>query len=325
MTTSEPTPSAAELERFRPRLTGHCYRMLGSVFDADDAVQETLVRAWRSLDAFEGRSALSSWLYRIATNVCLDFLAERKRRRRPTEEGPPGKLTPELLAHPEQLTLRPRDEWLEPILDRLALPADAEPHEKLVLKESTRLAFVAALQRLPGKQRAALLLTEVLGFSAAEAAECLEMSVAALNSALQRARATLPARDPDSGSLTQAQTELLERYLDAFEAYDIEALEALLHADAQHCMPPYSLWLSGPEDIGRWMLGPGHGCRGSRLLPLEVSGLPAFAQYRARPEGGHRPWALIVLELRGDRIQSVTNFLDTEHLFPRFGLPSELG
>ena len=318
-------PNAAELERFRPHLTGHCYRMLGSVFDADDAVQETLVRAWRSLDAFEGRSALSSWLYRIATNVCLDFLAERKRRRRPIEESPPGKLTEELLQHPEQLPLRPHDEWLEPILDSLVVPSDADPHEKIALKESTRLALVSALQRLPGKQRAALLLTEVLGFSAVEAAECLELSVPALNSALQRARAAMPERDPGAGSLTAAQAELLERYVQAFEAYDIEALKALLHEDAKHCMPPYCLWLSGPEDIGRWMLGPGHGCRGSRLLPLEISGLPAFAQYRPRPEGGHGPWAIIVLELSGDRIQGVTNFLDTERLFPRFGLPSELG
>jgi RNA polymerase sigma-70 factor (ECF subfamily) len=298
--------------------------MLGSVFDADDAVQETLVRAWRSLDAFEGRSALSSWLYRIATNVCLDFLAERKRRRCPTEEGPAAKLTQELLEHPERLPLLPPDEWVEPILYSLALPADADPHEKIVLKESTRLAFVSALQRLPGKQRAALLLTEVLGFSGAEAAECLEMSAPALNSALQRARAAVPERDGAVAALSATQTTLLERYVAAFEAYDIEALKALLLEDAKHCMPPYCLWLCGREDIARWMRGPGHGCRGSRLLSLEVSGLPAFAQYRPRTGGGHSPWALIVLELRGDRIQSVTNFLDTEHLFPRFGLPSEL-
>jgi RNA polymerase sigma-70 factor (ECF subfamily) len=324
MTSVQAMHSPAEFEHFRPSLTGHCYRMLGSVFDADDAVQETLVRAWRSMDAFEGRSALSSWLYRIATNVCLDFLAERKRRRRPVDDGPPTKVTPELLEHPEQLEKRPHAEWVEPILDSLVLPDDADPHEKLATRQSTRLAFVSALQHLPGKQRAALLLTEVLGFSAAEAAESLEISVPALNSALQRARATLPRRDEESNSLTVAQTELLERYLQAFEAYDIDALKALLRDDAKHCMPPYSLWLSGAEDIGRWMLGPGHGCRGSRLLPLDVCGLPAFAQYRPKTGGGHTPWALIVLELSGDRIQSVTNFLDAEHLFPRFGLPSEL-
>jgi RNA polymerase sigma-70 factor, ECF subfamily len=324
MTSVQTTPSPAEFERFRPNLTGHCYRMLGSVFDADDAVQETLVRAWRSLDAFEGRSALSSWLYRIATNVCLDFIAERKRRLRPIDDGPPAKLTQDLLDHPERLEKRPHEEWVEPILDSLVMQDDADPLEKVATKQSTRLAFVSALQHLPGKQRAALLLTDVLGFSAAEAATSLEISVPALNSALQRARATLPRQDGEPGSLTGAQTELLERYLHAFEAYDVDTLKTLLRDDAKHCMPPYSLWLSGPEDIGRWMLGPGHGCRGSRLLPLDVSGLPAFAQYRPRTGGGHVPWALIVIELLDDRIQSVTNFLDTEHLFPRFGLPSEL-
>jgi RNA polymerase sigma-70 factor (ECF subfamily) len=324
MTSVEARPSPVEFEHFRPSLTGHCYRMLGSVFDADDAVQETLVRAWRSLDAFEGRSALSSWLYRIATNVCLDFLAERKRRHRPIDDGPPAKLTQELLDHPERLEKRPHEAWVEPILDSLVLPKDADPHEQVATKQSTRLAFVSALQYLPAKQRAALLLTDVLGFSAAEAAESLEISVPALNSALQRARATLPRQEGDPGPLTVAQMELLERYLKAFEAYDVDALKTLLKDDAKHCMPPYNLWLSGPDDIGRWMLGPGHGCRGSRLVPLEVCGLPAFAQYRPRTGGGHVPWALIVLEFSGDRIQSVTNFLDTEHLFPRFGLPSEL-
>lgn len=324
MTSVQGTPSPAELERYRPSLTGHCYRMLGSVFDADDAVQETLVRAWRSFDDFEGRSAVSSWLYRIATNVCLDFLAERKRRRRPVDEGPPTKVTEELLNHPERLEKRPHEEWVEPILDSLVLDPDADPDEKVATKERTRLAFVSALQHLPGKQRAALLLTEVLGFSAAEAASSLEISVPALNSALQRARVTMPRQGGESGALTPAQTELLARYVQAFEAYDIDALKTLLRDDAKHCMPPYSLWLSGPEDIARWMRGPGHGCRGSRLLPLEVSGLPAFAQYRPRTSGGHLPWALIVLELSSDRIQCVTNFLDTEHLFPRFGLPLAL-
>jgi RNA polymerase sigma-70 factor, ECF subfamily len=324
MASLEARPSPAEFEHFRPNLTGHCYRMLGSVFDADDAVQETLVRAWRSLDAFEGRSALSSWLYRIATNVCLDFIAERKRRRRPIEEGPPANLTSELLDHPERLEKRPHEEWVEPILDSLVLREDSDPHEKVAARQSTRLAFISALQHLPGKQRAALLLTEVLGFSAAEAADSLEISVPALNSALQRARATVSRQDGEPASLSAAQAELLERYVQAFEAYDVDTLKTLLRDDAKHCMPPYSLWLSGPEDIGRWMLGPGHGCRGSRLLPLEVCGLPAFAQYRPRAGGGHVPWALIVLELCDDRIRSVTNFLDTEHLFPRFGLPSEL-
>lgn len=307
--------SPAELERYRPNLTGHCYRMLGSVFDADDAVQETLVRAWRNQEGFEGRSALRSWLYRIATNVCLDFLAERKRRARPIEEGPASKVG-------DELHQRPADEWLEPIPDAAVLPADADPHERAALKESTRLAFVSALQHLPGKQRAALLLTEVVGCSAAEAAECLDMTVPALNSALQRARTKLESQDRGSGGpLTEAQTRLLERYVTAFEAFDVDGLTALLHEDAKLSMPPYCLWLSGPEEIHRWLLGPGSGCRGSRLLVTEACGSPAFAQYRPRPEGGHAPWGLIVLELSGERITGWNTFLDTQALFPRFGLP----
>jgi RNA polymerase sigma-70 factor (ECF subfamily) len=308
-------PSAAELEHFRPHLTGHCYRMLGSVFDADDAVQETLVRAWRNLATFEERSALSSWLYRIATNVCLDFLVERKRRARPIEESPPGRVG-------DQLVSRPREEWLEPVPDAAVLPSQADPHEKAVLKESTRLAFVSALQHLPGKQRAALLLTEVVGYSAAEAAECLEMSVPALNSALQRAREKLARREGPATQPTAAQALLLQRYVTAFESFDVEALTALLHQDAKLSMPPYRLWLSGREQIRRWlMVEPGSGCRGSRLVPIEACGSPAFAQYRQRPEGGHAGWAIIVLEVSDDRILELNTFLDTELLFPRFGLP----
>lgn len=310
-------PSSVELERYRANLTGHCYRMLGSVFDADDAVQETLVRAWRSLDGFEGRSALSSWLYRIATNVCLDLLAERKRRARPIEESPAGKVGDELVT-------RPLEDWLEPIPDAAVLPADADPHERALLRESTRLAFVSALQHLPGKQRAALLLTEVLGFSAAEAAGCLDMTVPALNSALQRARNKISRDELRPGPLTEAQARLLERYVTAFEAFDIEALTALLHEDAKFSMPPYCLWLSGTREIRRWLLGPGSGCRGSRLLPVEACGSPGFAQYRPRPEGGHAPWAIVVLEIAGERIGGVNTFLDTEALFPRFGLAPSL-
>ncbi|HEY5958536.1 MAG TPA: sigma-70 family RNA polymerase sigma factor [Polyangiaceae bacterium] len=315
MTTSIPSP--AEFERFRPNLTGHCYRMLGSVFDADDAVQETLVRAWRRLDAFEGRSELRTWLYRIATNVCLDFLAERKRRARPIDEAPAGKVGDELLQ-------RPSNHWLEPIPDIAVLPSDADPHERAALKESTRLAFVAALQHLPGKQRAALLLTEVLGCTATEAADCLEISVPALNSALQRARARLETCTPVAQPLTAEQSRQLERYVAAFEAFDVDTLVSLLHDDAKLSMPPYCLWLVGPEEIRRWLLGPGNACRGSRLVPIDACGSPAFAQYRPNPAGGFAPWAIIVLELEGDRVVGWNTFLDTEALFPRFGLPLAL-
>lgn len=309
--------SPVELDRHRPNLTGHCYRMLGSVFDADDAVQETLVRAWRHQDRFEERAALGSWLYRIATNVCLDLLAERKRRARPIEEGPAGKVG-------DPLHQRPAEEWLEPIPDDAVIAHDADPHERLLLKERTRLAFVSALQHLPGKQRAALLLTEVVGCSAAEAAECLEMTLPALNSAVQRARAKLGNLEERAAPLTATQTQLLERYVTTFEAFDLDGLTSLLHEDATLSMPPFCLWISGPEEIRKWLVGPGAGCRGSRLLPIEACGSPAFAQYRPHPGGGWAPWAIIVLELAGERITGWNAFLDTERLFPRFGLTLSL-
>ncbi|WP_437683949.1 sigma-70 family RNA polymerase sigma factor [Sorangium sp. So ce131] len=311
--------SVAQLEDHRVALTGHCYRMLGSAVDADDAVQETMVRAWRSLDRFDGRSSLRTWLYRIATNVCLDILADRSRRARPVEEGPVGTVD-------DTLETRPRTHWLEPVPDAGALPADVDAAEKLVLRQSIRLAFVAALQHLPPKQRAALLLTEVLGWSAAEVAESLSTSVASINSALQRARATLSTRDLGDArvSLSDDQSALVDRYVTAFERYDVDTLTTLLHQDAVLSMPPYTLWLRGHDPIRAWLLGRGAGCRGSRLIPTAACGSPAFGQYRPAPEGGHKPWALIVLELSGDRIATMTSFLDTEALFPRFGLPSEL-
>jgi RNA polymerase sigma-70 factor (ECF subfamily) len=292
--------------------------MLGSAFDADDAVQETMVRAWRSLDRFESRSSVKTWLYRIATNVCLDALSDRNRRARPIEEGPVGTVD-------DELQTRPRTHWLEPIPDARALPTDEDPHTAAVLRQSTRLAFVAALQHLPPRQRAALLLVEVLGMSAAETAECLEMSVAAVNSAVQRARATLSTReDVDAGALSEEQTDLLERYIDAFHRYDVDNLVSLLREDATLSMPPYTLWLRGPDAIRAWLLGRGAGCRGSRLVPTSACGSPAFGQYRVGADGVHRPWSLTVLELSGNRITAWNAFLDTEKLFPLFGLPMEL-
>ncbi|WP_242333252.1 MULTISPECIES: sigma-70 family RNA polymerase sigma factor [Anaeromyxobacter] len=308
--------SVTELEEHRAAVTGHCYRMLGSAVDADDAVQETMVRAWRGLERFDGRSSLRTWLYRIATNVCLDALADRSRRERPVEEGPAGTVDDPLVEHP-------RTHWLEPVPDAHVVPSDAGPAERAVLRQSIRLAFVAALQHLPPRQRAALLLTEVLGWSAAEVAESLDTSIPAVNSALQRARATLAARDlgESSGSLSAAQSALLARYVEAFERYDVNALTALLHEDATLSMPPYTLWLRGPAAIRDWLLGRGCGCRGSRLVPTAASGSPAFAQYRPAEHGGHEAWGLIVLELEGDRVSAWTSFLDTATLFPRFGLP----
>jgi RNA polymerase sigma-70 factor, ECF subfamily len=307
--------SVAELEAHRAPLTGHCYRMLGSVVDADDAVQETIIRAWRGLDGFDGRASVRTWLYRIATNVCLDALADRTRRFRPMEEGPVGSVD-------APLTPRPRGHWLEPVPDARALPSDADPSELAVLRQSIRLAFVAALQHLPPKQRAALLLVEVLGWSAAEVADSLNLSLAAVNSALQRARATLASRNvSEPAPLSETQAQLLERYVDAFERYDVDELASLLQEDATFSMPPYDLWLRGPDAVRGWLLGRGSVCRGSRLIPTAACGSPAFGHYHPAPDGQYRPWAVIVLEVAGDRITGWNSFLDTETLFPRFDLP----
>jgi len=308
-----------QLEEHRAALAGHCYRMLGSAVDADDAVQEAMVRAWKGLDRFDGRSSLRTWLYRIATNVCLDMLADRSRRARPIEETLVGSVD-------DPLETRPRTHWLEPIPDAWAVPENADPAEKAVLRQSIRLAFVAALQHLPPNQRAALLLTEVLGWTAAEVAEGLDASVAAVNSALQRARATLATRDlgDERPPLSEVQAALADRYMAAFERYDVDALTALLREDATWSMPPYVLWLRGHDAIRKWLLGRGVGCRGSRLVPTAACGSPAFGQYRPAPDGGHRPWSLTVLDVTGERIGGVTFFLDTETLFPVFGLPPRL-
>jgi RNA polymerase sigma-70 factor, ECF subfamily len=310
-----------DLEQYRPQLLGHCYRMLGSVFDADDAVQETMIRAWKGIAHFDGRSSVKTWLYRIATNVCLDELNGRKRRARPMEEGDPSSGSPSV----ESLTQKPSEYWMEPILDTQIVSPDANPAERASMRQSVRLAFVAALQDLQPKQRAALLMTEVLELSAAEAAETLATTVASVNSALQRARATLDrrkAREP--ADLSQEQQTMLQRYVSAFERYDVDGLTNLMRQDVEFCMPPYSMWLQGPAAVKTWMEGLGNGCRGSRLMATSASGWPAFAQYRVHPQGGHKAWALIVLELEGSEIVGVNNFLDVERLFPRFGLPLAL-
>ena len=308
-----------QLEAHRTALTGHCYRMLGSGGDADDAVQETMIRAWRSLDRFDGRASLRTWMYRIATNVCLDEIADRKRRARPMEEGPAGSVD-------DPLSERPRAHWLEPIPDIQVLPLDANPSEMAILRESVRLAFVAALQHLPPKQRAVLLLVEVLGWSAAETAESLDLSVASVNSALQRARATLANRNVGKHApMSEMQTQLLDRYVDAFHRYDVDELAALLREDTAFCMSPYTLWLRGPDAVRAWLLDRGSVCRGSRLVPVTAAcGSPAFGQYHPTADGAFAPWALVVLELSGDHIVSWNSFLDTETLFPRFDLPLAL-
>jgi RNA polymerase sigma-70 factor, ECF subfamily len=310
-----------DFEKYRVELTGYCYRMLGSAFEAEDAVQETMIRAWRNVDRFEGRSTLRTWLYRIATNVCLDLLNGRQRRARPMDLGPAAAAP----AGPGEALAE--NHWLQPIPDGRAVPASDDPAEVAVSRESIRLAFVAALQELPPRQRAVLIFREVLHWKAEEVAVLLDTTVASVNSALQRARANLAERDlaaADAPEVDEDQQALLDRYVDAFERYDIDSLVALLHEDATMSMPPYALWLRGPSEIARWHLGPGNKCRGSRLIATRANDAPAFGQYRPSPEGGHEPWALQVLEIEGDRIVGLNAFLDTETLFPLFDLPPRL-
>ncbi|MFJ3927315.1 sigma-70 family RNA polymerase sigma factor [Streptomyces sp. NPDC090022] len=313
----------AAMDRYRVELTGYCYRMLGSSFDAEDAVQDTFIRAWRSYEKFEGRSSLRSWLYRIATNVCLDLLTAGNKRARPMDLTAPQHQASAVLNE------RPEVTWLEPVPDGRVLPQHADPAELALAKDSVRLAFVAALQHLPAKQRAVLILREVLAWKADEVAQLLDTTVASVNSALQRARATLAARPPRESSpadpLDADQKDLLGRYVAAFEAYDINALASLLHEDAVLSMPPFDLWLQGPADIAAWHLNQGIGCKGSRLVATTANGLPAFGQYRPDPSGpGHTPWALQVLEISDGRITGLNAFLDTARWFPLFGLPERL-
>jgi RNA polymerase sigma-70 factor, ECF subfamily len=314
---------AAELEQYRMELTGYSYRMLGSAFDAEDAVQETMVRAWRNFGQFEGRAALRSWLYRIATNVCLDMLNGRQRRARPMDLASPQPAQANLLGAP-----LPETTWILPIPDGRVLSTEDDPAELAVARESIKLAFVAALQHLPPKQRAVLILREVLRWQATEVAELLETSVASVNSALQRARSTLAATNVTDSDpmqpMDEEQQALLARYVEAFERYDLDSLVSLLHEDATWSMPPYTLWMQSHDEIQRWMLGPGSGCRGSRLVPTVANGLPAFGQYRPSPHGGWEPWALQVIEISDGRISGANFFLDTASLFPLFGLPPRL-
>jgi RNA polymerase sigma-70 factor (ECF subfamily) len=296
--------------------------MLGSAFEAEDAVQDTLVRAWRALDRFEGRAALRSWLYRIATNVCIDMLGSAQRRARPMDLGPASTAqSPVAAALPEAI-------WVGPVPDSRVLPGGGDPADVAVARDSVRLAFVAALQHLPARQRAVLILREVLSWSANEVAELLDTTTASVNSALQRARATLATVDVATDTLKpmdQEQEALLARYVKAFESYDLDSLTALLHEDATLSMPPLPLWLCGHADIRAWMLGTGSGCRGSRLIPTAANGTPAFGQYRpSGPGGRHEPWALVVIEISAGRIRGINSFLDTDRLFPLFGLPARL-
>ena len=311
-----------QLEPHRTELTAYAYRMLGSGFEAEDAVQEAFLRAWKSFDRFEGRSSLRSWLYSIVTNVCLDMLGGRERRARPMELAPARSADTPL---PDPL---PESVWILPVPDDRVVPESGDPSEVLETRESIRLAFVAALQHLPPRQRAVLILREVLRWKASEVAELLDTSVASVNSALQRARATLASVRIDEAETLQPadddQRALLARYVDAFERYDMESLTSLLREDATWSMPPYEMWLQTHDDIVSWCLGPGIGCRGSRLIAVEANGMPAFGQYKPGADGGLEPWSLQVLEIADGQIVGISFFLDTERLFPMFGLPPRL-
>ena len=316
------TATTDDLESYRRELTGYCYRMLGSAFEADDAVQETMLRAWKAADSFEGRSSLRSWLYRIATNVCLDALRGEKRRALPMDLGP--------ASPPAESYLRPQpteDFWVTPIPDARVVPEGGDPAEIAAVRDSVRLAFVTALQHLPPRQRAALILCEVLRWQATEAADLLGTSVPAVNSALQRARTTL-ASLPEQERTAEVHGDhagLLDKYVDAFERYDMPALVTLLHEDAVQSMPPYAMLIEGAQNIVTWMVQPGpSACRGSRLIPVAANGAAGFGQYKPDPAGGFAPWSLQVIEIAGDRIARMTMFLDTETLFPLFGLPDHL-
>ncbi len=306
-----------DLETYRTELRGYCYRMLGSAFDADDAVQDTMVKAWQGLDRFGGRSSVRSWLYRIATNVCLDSLRSRQRRALPMDLSSP------VAATTAPTEVRPESTWIEPAPEGDFVPAESDPAQHAVLRDSIRLAFVAALQTLPPRQRAVLILRDVLCWRASEVAELLDTTVASVNSALQRARATMGTADTTPQPLSDEERALLARYVTAFEAYDIPLLVELLHEDASISMPPIAMWLQGRQDLHDWYLGFGKGCGGSRLVPVLANGAPAFAQYKPSPDGGYEPWSIQVLELSQGQIVHVHHFLDTR-LFARFGLPARL-
>ncbi len=324
MTTTPADRVVADVEReldiHRRELTGYCYRMLGSGSEAEDAVQETLIRAWKAIDRFEGRSSLRSWLYRIATNVCVDMLRGPQRRARPMDLGSSSTLDTAVLRP------QPEDTFVQPIADGRVIATDGDPAEVAAARESIRLAFVAALQHLPARQRAVLILCEVLRWQAAEVAELLDSTVASVNSALQRARATLSALDLEQldSTVDPEHEALLARYVDAFERYDMTALAALLRDDVVISMPPHDLWLRGPSNVIGWMEGPGHGCRGSKLVPVRANGTAAFGSYRPAGPGRWEPFALQVIEVKDGSIAGHHNFLYPE-LFAELGLPARLG
>jgi RNA polymerase sigma-70 factor (TIGR02960 family) len=322
-TTGQAGPAAEDLEALRGRLTGYCYRMLGSAADADDAVQETFLRACQALDRYDAaRGRLSTWVHQIATNVCLDLLRGARRRAMAIDLGPARTS----LAPGDFGTPLPADRFIEPIPDARVIYA-TDPAEIATQRQTVRLAFISALQRLAPRQRAVLVLREVLCFSAGETAEVLQTSVPAVNSALQRARARLDATRAQATDVfapdDPAQRRLLEDYVAAFEAHDIAGLQRLLHADARASMPPFAWWLDGRDTILALMAS-SDACVGDRLVPVPINGSPGFRQYRLDGAGELRPFALSLAELRGGRVAHTVTFLGSAGRFAEFGLPAQL-
>src|SRR5215471_14542717 len=321
-----PSVQPDDLEGYRRELTGYCYRMLGSGFEAEDAVQDTMLRAWRSAGQFEGRSSVRSWLYRIATNVCVDMIRGRNRRARPMEFGPSSPPEPSHIGE-----MLPEHLWVSPIPDARVLPEDGDPADIAVARDTVRLAFITALQHLPARQRVVLILCEVLRWSAAEVAELLDTSVPAVNSAVQRARATLreqwpdgrldwaPAAEPDPG-----QRRLLQRFIDAHEQADPEALIALLRHDVRLAISPQGGEWNGEQEVGD-ALRDGMTALGQwRVLPIMANGQPGAAGYLRRPgQTAFVPFALTVLRLEGGRVTDIAAF-EQPSMFTAFGLPATL-
>jgi RNA polymerase sigma-70 factor, ECF subfamily len=309
-------------EPYRRELLAHCYRMLGSVHDAEDLVQETYLRAWRAYDRFEGTASMRTWLYRIATNACLTALESRGRRPLPSGLGAPN-------ADPhDALVQQPEVPWLEPIPDAMVAGAATDPATIVASRDSIRLALIAALQHLPPKQRAVLILCEVLRWPAADVAEMLETTTAAVNSALQRARAQLdlvaPSQDAVAEPQTPEQRDLLDRYVAAFESYDVNALVSLFSADAVWEMPPFTGWYETPADIGQLIATqcPAQRAGDLRMLPTAANGQAAFGMY-LRGDREYQAFQLHVVTISESGISHVAAFFDLS-LFATFGLPDTL-
>ena len=314
-----PSSVTEELEAFRPPLTRYCYSMLGSIFDAEDAVQDTVLRAWQHWGEVDNPAARRSWMFRIATNVCLDKLRQLKRRALPMD------LTAPVLQVTEPRDTRPAESWVWPAPDYLIGYKPEDPAETLARKDTLRLAFVAALQNLPPKQRAAFIMREAFGWSATDIAGLLDITVASATSALQRARATIARADlqVEPPELDARSRDVLDRFWQAFERYDVAALAALFHEDGSLSMPPFVMWVKGRPLVRAFYELTRPHCEGSRLLPVSVNATGGFAQYAPAADGGLRPWGLHVPEIRAGRIAHVYTFIHKD-LYTLLGLPDSL-